>query len=209
MPLVELGVSWPNGNLTGRHFQELGGPFGPVVDLFLEKDRKGTSTCFEDVFEKTQEPQETVVMPDTAFIYGLPGTDSFIKNLDPCLKAFMPKLGPKMEASYYAAPLQLVDPNFPSVVAKMREDKMRVLALTSRRTGVQEKDQENLRVIEFLNTTGVKLSALPGGFGNDTVIGGIIFAGGEKVNKGMIIKQLLEQDAKAALVDNTLKKLLQ
>jgi len=57
----------------------------------------------------------------------------------------------------------------------------------------------------------VRLSGVPFGAGNDTAIGGIIFAQGEEVNKGSIIKDVLRNPvseiSKAALVDNTLGKL--
>lgn len=57
----------------------------------------------------------------------------------------------------------------------------------------------------------MRLSGVPFGAGNDTAIGGIIFAQGEEVNKGSIIKDVLRNPvseiSKAALVDNTLGKL--
>ena len=158
-----------------------------VTDVFLDLD-------------------ETLLMPDTPFIFGLPGTDSFIAHLDPCLRAAMPELAARMEASYCAAALQLVDSSFPEIIAEMRKT-MRVMALTSRRAG----EVQNLQVIDFLAAAGVQLSGLPSGAGNDTAIGGIIFAQGEEVNKGSIIKDVLRNPgsemSKAALVDNTLGKL--
>eukprot|EP00438_Fugacium_kawagutii_P022128 Skav230287 [mRNA] locus=scaffold2934:13073:13834:- [translate_table: standard] len=151
---------------------------------------------------------ETIVMPDTPFIFGMPGSDRFVANLDPCLKAAMPQLLARMEASYYAAPLQLVDPALPEIIAKIN-DEMRVLLLTSRHTGVAaDYEAHNFRVIDFLAAARVEFSRLAVGVGNDTAIGGIIFAQGEKINKGKIIKDMLKnRTLKAALVDNTLGKL--
>ena len=82
----------------------------------------------------------------------------------------MPQLAARMEASYYAAALQLVDSTFPEIIAEMRKD-MRVVTLTSRRAG----EVQNLQVIDFL-AAGL-LSGVPFGAGNDTAIGGIIFEG--------------------------------
>lgn len=155
-----------------------------VTDVFLDLD-------------------ETLLMPDTPFIFGLPGTDSFIEQLDPCLRAAMPELAARMEASYNAAALQLVDSTFPEIIAEMRRN-MRVVALTSRRAG----EVQNTAIIDFLAAAGVQLSK---GAGNNTAIGGIIFAQGQEVNKGSIIKDALRNPvseiSKAALVDNTLGKL--
>ena len=149
---------------------------------------------------------ETLVMPDTPFIFGMPGSDRFIEELDPCLMAALPKLAARMEASYYAASLQLVDFAFPRIIAEMKRD-VRVVALTSRHTGANaDYEAHNFQVIDFLAAAGVQLSLT--GAGNDTAIGSVVFAQGEKVNKGHIIKDLLRNPgSKAALVDNTLGKL--
>lgn len=162
-----------------------------------------------EVTEVFLDLDETIVMPDTPFIFGMPGSDGFVANLDPCLKAAMSQLIARMEASYYAAPLQLVDTAFPQIIAKIN-DEMRVLLLTSRHTGAAaDYEEHNFQVIDFLAAAGVQLSRLAIGMvGNDTAIGGIIFAQGEKTNKGKIIKDALKNPTfKAALVDNTLGKL--
>ncbi len=44
---------------------------------------------------------ETLVMPQTTFIYGLPRSDAYVSGLDSCMQtAFESKLGQKMEEAY-------------------------------------------------------------------------------------------------------------
>lgn len=161
-----------------------------VTDLYLDLD-------------------ETIVLPDTPFIFGMPGTNGFIAHLDPCLSAAAATLTTRMEETYYEAPMQLVDPRLPQIIAEVKHQ-MRVFALTSRHTGAASVwEAHNFQMIEFLAAAGIQFFVLPRGVaGNETAVGGIIFAQGEKVNKGSIIKDMLRSPGqKAALVDNTLSKL--
>ena len=47
----------------------------------------------------------------------------------------MSSLGSRMEAAYYAAPLQLVDQTLPALVRHLRSEGWAVYGATSRRTG--------------------------------------------------------------------------
>lgn len=150
---------------------------------------------------------ETIVMPDTPFIYGMPKSDAFLSALGPCERRVMSDLAQRMEAAYYAAPLTLVDAGLPSLISELQNAGKQVLALTSRGMG-DAYDWHTELVVDFLAAVGIRLSALPPGahdVGNDTPAGGILFADGK--DKGAIIERVVPLDGLKILVDNTRSKL--
>ncbi|CAE7706057.1 unnamed protein product [Symbiodinium sp. CCMP2592] len=153
---------------------------------------------------------ETILMPRTPFIYGMPKTDAFLKSLGHCEREALVWIGPQMEEAYYAAPLQLVVQGLPSVVRSLRQHGWHVYAATSRSTGDVPWDWHNDVVIEFLQAAGVEFSPLEDKFahlGNATSIGGIFFVGGEHKDKGDLISQIVPHGVSAVLIDNTRRKL--
>ena len=105
---------------------------------------------------------ETILMPDTPFISGMPGTDAFLQNLGSCEQKLLPHLEKGMEAAYYSAAETLVDPGLPSLIADLRGSGRRVLALTSR-AHKGKYGWHNDVVIDALVAAGVRFSPLPSG----------------------------------------------
>ena len=155
---------------------------------------------------------ETIIIPDTPFIYGMPGPDVFLEALSPCEKSAMSWLGSRMEAAYYAAPLKLVSKLLPSVIRDLQVQGWHVYALTSRGTGNVPYDWHARLVVDFLAAADVKFSPLQrhvAHLGNETVAGGMLFVGGELNNKADLIVQVVPTGASAVLIDNTRRKLEQ
>lgn len=153
---------------------------------------------------------ETLVMPNTPFIYGMHGSDAFTNEMSSCEKEAMNQLGPRMEAAYYSAPLQLVDPGLPALIASLRKGGRSVWALTSRTLG-DKYEWHTQKVVEFLVAEGVFFAQLPSNMqdtGNDTQAGGMLFAGGESKDKGAIIARIMPAGVASVLVDNTQHKLV-
>ena len=151
---------------------------------------------------------ETLLMPETPFIYGMPESDAFLARLEPCEQAALQDLRPRMEAAYYASPLRLVDPGLPRLIASLRADGKAVHGLTSRATGPVEYEWHNFVALDFLSAANIRFSDFPRGAGNNTSIGGLKFVGGENQNKGSFIASLARESSGAAvLVDNTLSKI--
>eukprot|EP00298_Acanthocystis_sp_HF-20_P000194 c10247_g1_i1.p1 GENE.c10247_g1_i1~~c10247_g1_i1.p1 ORF type:complete len:261 (+),score=92.57 c10247_g1_i1:88-870(+) len=154
---------------------------------------------------------ETLVMPITPFIYGLPKSDAFVSALDSCEMKFIRELSHKMEDAYYLAPLQLVDPELPTFINQLRNSGKKVFALTSRHLSDEEPTQtQNLKLLQNLNDFGIQFSHIQNHVNNtsysNTTIGTIFWAGSESANKGDVIKAIAGNQ-QAILIDNTLKKI--
>merc|ERR1712216_66713 len=149
---------------------------------------------------------ETIVMPHTPFIYGMPESDAFLDALGPCERRLLPELGPRMEAAYFGAPETLVDEDLPQLISDLQRSEKHVWALTARTSAADNHMWHNDIVIDYLLKTGVLFSPLPPSvahLGNDTQVGGIFFSGG--VDKGALIAQIVQHPA--ILIDNTRGKL--
>ncbi|CAK9064426.1 unnamed protein product [Durusdinium trenchii] len=151
-------------------------------------------------------------MPSTPFIFGMPQSDAFLKRLTACEEEAMSSLGSRMEAAYYAAPLQLVDQTLPALVRHLRSEGWAVYGATSRRTGDSVPyDWHSWLLVDFLLEHGLHFTPLSTEtvhLGNATRAGGIFFVGGEEVNKGHVIHQVVPAGHMAVLIDNTYDKLL-
>lgn len=153
---------------------------------------------------------DTILVADTPFVYGLPGSDAFVRTLDDCVKGELQSLKQMMEESYYAAPQKLVDPRLPALITDLRRSGSLVLGLTSRSMSGASYSWHNEVVVDALRQFGIRFSPLPlsgTGIGKQTTAGGVLFADGEKKDKAVLISQIVPSDEPAALVDNTVRKL--
>jgi hypothetical protein len=167
---------------------------------------------------------ETLVMPRTPFIYGLPNADEILAGLRS--HTFMKErcystIGKKMEEEYFHAPLELVSPELKSVIQTLKSSGAQVFGLTSR-SEVDEYSWHNKVVQNFLQRHGIEFSQS----GDLRSVNGIFYAGDEIVTKksdnmatkgsgkAMVIDRVMNslsdkgtKCSKVVLVDNTLEKL--
>jgi len=152
---------------------------------------------------------ETLVMPDTPFIYGLPGSDAFLKKLQTAECPSYNNLTKRMEEAYYNARETLVDPDMPALIAGLRSQDKQVFALTSRSLN-SSVSWHNDVVLRALDRYGVSFSELSPRTTSPAVrrstIGGVIFAGSEEADKAVHMAALVPEGAVVALVDNSLEK---
>jgi hypothetical protein len=157
---------------------------------------------------------ETVVLPKTPFIDGLPSSDRFTNRLEAlCSGEVLAALRERMEQAYYAAPITLVDESLPEVIASLKQRGVRVYGLTSRGRDPLSYTfaWHNAKVVEALAQNGVEFSPLPQDqltHGDNTEAGGIIYAGGDELaDKAVLMQRVTDGDA-ATLVDNSEHKLV-
>lgn len=173
---------------------------------------------------------ETLVISKTPFIYGMPGSDAFVRSMmGDCQKEVEKEqwdvLQEDMEAAYYNADIALVDDELPATLHDLRFPKVGkgklVFGLTSRPSGGDDFAVHNEKTIAALNKYGIQLSSLSeardaaavnGGtvdaidkVGVETEAGGIFYADGS--DKGSIISSIVPPGRSAVLVDNTYKKI--
>ena len=156
---------------------------------------------------------ECVVMPATPFIDGLPGTDALVSRLSFLYgEHVLSPLRRRMVEAYYSAPVILVDAGLPALISHLRARSVRVYGLTSR--GASEEQFEyawhNAHVVNALVEAQVVFSQLPpdltGVHGDNTAAGGILYAGGEQVDKAVIMHSIT-RGKPATLIDNSARKL--
>eukprot|EP00755_Sulcionema_specki_P021283 Sspe_Gene.73890::Locus_45091_Transcript_1_1_Confidence_1.000_Length_767::g.73890::m.73890 len=163
----------------------------------------GAEAVFFDV-------DETLVLPESTFIYGLPRSDAFIAGLDECLSAGYSTLSEMMEEAYYRAPLRLVHKDLPRIIAELQARGVRVYGVTSR-SATGKYAWHNQVVLDFLEQQGVRFTSAPGS------VNGVFFVADEEVvggrnqpgrlsGKAVVIDSLLT-GGQGVLVDNTLAKL--
>ncbi|CAE7386706.1 unnamed protein product [Symbiodinium natans] len=142
---------------------------------------------------------ETLVMPRTTFIYGLPRTDMFLKQMNPCFsKAFEElDLGRKMEEEYYHAPLALVHSKLPSTIKALHSRGASVYGLTSRSAEDRNYSWHNQIVLDFLFQNGIVFSK---SLTSDT---GVFFAGDEKIQHGH--NKVMKRSGKAKIIDKVMR----
>jgi len=223
------GLSNHHDSTDGNNRIETISNFQAVVDrIWLESTKTDTMVVFSDL-------DETLVMPDdVVFVYGLPRSDEFTRQLETsCDSVNFKRIGKEMERRYYDLPLTLLDQEAPAEIKTLDQDPViDVFALTSRHYPANS-DTENL--IESLIYLGLQFTNIPENFDyscfensqglllsaeQESRLGGVIFANGESVNKGFIMRDFLNcshYDSQAAddydmkphviLLDNTLEKL--
>jgi len=157
---------------------------------------------------------ECLVMPSAPFIDGLPGSDALVRRLRAlCGQEVLAGLRQRMVEAYYDAPVALVDAGLPEIIASLRARGVRVHGLTSRGATreVWAYADHNDKVIDALSRHQIKFSPLPpsrlGELGANTRAGGILYAGGEHVDKSAVMQQVTA-GAPATLVDNSEHKLV-
>lgn len=163
---------------------------------------------------------ETLVLPKTPFIYGLPKSDAYMSHLSlTCDEETVGKLAGVMEDTYYDSPIQLVDEDFPGFIHNLQimmdKDVVKVFGLTSRGNNEPIDKARNLKLIDALQQHGIQFSRLESSFpfASNTEVGGILWADGEYSNKGRIMIEVLNADLggsgpkTAFLIDNTRRKL--
>lgn len=155
---------------------------------------------------------ECLVMPATPFIDGLPGSDALVRKLVLCGETVHAALRRKMIEAYYSAPLTLVDAGLPRLIADLRGRGVSVHGLTSRGSSSSHFPfaWHNAQVVEALERHRVCFSPLADEFcgehGDNTKAGGILYAGGEQMNKAVLM-QKVTRGAPSTLVDNSETKL--
>ena len=153
---------------------------------------------------------ECLVMPEAPFIDGLPGSDALVRKLTLCGEAVMSTLRARMVEAYYSAPIRMVDDDLPDLISHLRFRGVFVYGLTSRGRTL-DINWHNHRVVDALLSHRVRFSELPaehmGRDGVNTKAGGILYAGGEHVNKAILMNRLTGGVAPATLIDNSAGKL--
>ena len=172
---------------------------------------------------------ETLVMPNTTFIYGLPNTDTFLTNIKQheYLSQYYNYITTKMENEYYDSNIIVVNSNLPNLINYLRQHTQGVFGLTSRYFNFEHNQQlfEGMRKFG-INFTRLSQTSLDNLFSNKNVtncvdlrnisdIGTIIFRTNVCKNKWKIISKFThylqnnrntDHYNKAILVDNTKSK---
>lgn len=156
-------------------------------------------------------------MPSTPFIDGLPGSDRLVRRLSAlCSQEIVEALRQHMTDAYYRAPMRLVDAGLPRIIASLQAEGVLVHALTSRAATwrLAGLGDHNEKVLEVLTQHGVCFSSFSpaqlaelGVSGANTPAGGVLYAGGELVDKAALM-QRVTRGAVATLVDNSAHKLV-
>uniref|UniRef100_A0A0G4HR78 FCP1 homology domain-containing protein n=1 Tax=Chromera velia CCMP2878 TaxID=1169474 RepID=A0A0G4HR78_9ALVE len=176
-------------------------------------NQSGSSSFPKDYF--FFDIDETVLLPNTTFVYGLPATDRFLASLGTCEKAALPAVLPLMERAYYSSHEMLIDQDLPNVIRGLQERGHSISGLTSRCTEDAACAWHNEVVFESLDRFGVVFSDVHSN--NSEWQRGVFFASDEDVRptdavqevsgKAKVIDNETETGQRAVLVDNTLKKL--
>lgn len=177
------------------------GKLSAADDIGTLHDALVEDTVFFDI-------DETLLMPETPFIYGMPSSDSFLNRLGQCERSMLDDLSERMEEQYYTAPIGLVDPGIPSLISGLQKAGKRVFALTSRCPDDPKYERHNHVEVEVLRRSQIHFSPLGQDvqkFGNDTDVGGIFYACSS--DKSQLISKVVSKGTPVALVDNTLNKL--
>jgi hypothetical protein len=181
--LVLIGRNWTNPNF--RAFQILAKKSDVIT---LEKIAKLLdyvtieTTIFFDI-------DETLIIPDTHFIYGNPNTDKWLQNLEQSVDSdSLVKIKNLMEDRYYASPTRLVEEDTLGVFQQLIDRKSKIYGITSRYFDDRTTDPLICRLKELgfqFSDDQVEYKDGPAVFQH-----GIIFAADQ--NKGELIHQFLK-----------------
>jgi len=172
-----------------------------IIDLpsFRDIPSQLNSVIFFDI-------DETIIIPNTSFIYGINSTDNFVlylsKTLSPSLFNAYQTL---FELSYYTAPVRLVEGQITlQTLSKLLDSGNHVHGLTAR----DFNGQYTPILFEHLKNLGVEFSAVDPALKSFPNKDGIIFA--NNTNKGEVMVYYWKQFYKGwegmALVDDSMSK---